>query len=81
MERIQEEHYFYIAWHDTAADEYFLDVLCGTVAQYTIVIKLTPEEIERFKADSATLRELADKISYSPDSYRSRHIGDLDLDK
>lgn len=42
--------------HDVISDEatgtYFIDVVCGGSAMYTLRVKLTPEEIAGFLADA-----------------------------
>lgn len=74
MEILQEEHYFYTAWRDEKTDEYFLEVLCGTVAVFLIKIKLTKKEIADFRENSESLRVLANRISYSPKDFLPRRI-------
>jgi hypothetical protein len=74
MRVIEQEHYFYIAWHDEDTDEYFLEALCGTVGQFTIQIQLTPEEIAEFHKNPESMRVLAQSITNSPDSFLYRRI-------
>ncbi len=78
MEKIEDEHYFYSLWVDRSTDEHFLDVLCGTVAQFTITIRLTSYELLDYKKDSSTVQTLADNIACSPQSFMSRNIQDFD---
>ncbi|MBK7704872.1 MAG: hypothetical protein IPN69_13430 [Acidobacteria bacterium] len=73
MQVLASEHYFFDAWREDNG-ECFLEVLCGTVAIYTIKIKLTPEEIAAFERDPSTLRSLADAVSYSPSSFLDRRV-------
>jgi hypothetical protein len=74
MQILHEEHYFYTARRDEAADEYFLEVLCGTVAVFTITIKLTKREIAAFRENPESLRVLAQKIADAPDKFFHRRV-------
>lgn len=50
-------------------------VVCGTIGIYQINIILNPEEIENYiQKGEVYLKELAEKIRYSPKSYNARHI-------
>ena len=45
MKVLEEDHYFYTLLHDEKTDEYFLDVTCGQSAVFTIMIRLTGNEV------------------------------------
>lgn len=74
LHKIAEENWFYIFEHDDEIDEYFLDVVCGTVAVFTIKIKLTDEEVEAYKADAASIQTLAYSISDRPSEFLDRRV-------
>lgn len=74
LKRIEEEQWFYILEHDDETDEYFLDVCCGTVAIYTIKIRLNADESEEFLRDPASIKTLAYRISDYPNEYIERRI-------
>lgn len=46
QEIIFEEHYFYQFYKQE--NDYYLSVLCGTVAQFDITIKFTETEVETY---------------------------------
>ncbi len=71
---LEEEYYFYTFEHDDETDEYFLDVVCGTVAIFTIRIKLHYAELARYKADPTSIKTLAYDILDHPHSYNERAI-------
>ncbi|AEE49147.1 hypothetical protein [Haliscomenobacter hydrossis] len=56
-------------------DDYFLDVVCGTVAVFTIQIKL--DEVEKAKyleKGEAYLDELAGDVRWYPAEYLKRRV-------
>lgn len=74
LHKIAEENWFYIFEHDDETDEYFLDVVCGTVGIYTIRIKLTEQEIGAYKADASSIKDLASSITSSPTAFLDRRV-------
>ncbi len=53
----------------------FLEVVCGTVAVFTVTIQLTEEEKENYTTIGESYIDiLASQISYSPNSFESRNI-------
>lgn len=74
LTKIAEEAWFYILEHDDETNEYFLDVVCGTVAIYTIKIKLNEEEVREYLADPSSVRILAYRISDYPNEYLDRRV-------
>ena len=74
MKLLQEESYFYSLERDEETGEYFLEVVCGTVAIFTIRIKLTKKEIAEFNKNPESVRVLANRIVYSPRSYLHRRV-------
>lgn len=74
MQTIEEENWFYILERDEKTDDYFLEVDCGTVAIFTIRIKLNETEIAEYKRDKQTIKTLANQIQYTPDYFLNRKI-------
>lgn len=74
MQVLQEEHYFYILEYDEITGDYFLEALCGTVGVFTVKIKLTAKEIADYQANNESVRILAQKIVYSPESFLPRRV-------
>jgi hypothetical protein len=74
MKTVQDEHYFYTLLHDESTDEYFLDALCGTVAQYSIVISLSPDEIAEYHRDPLSIRHMAQSIVDAPTTFLDRRV-------
>jgi hypothetical protein len=74
LNKVAEENWFYILEHDDETDEYFLDVVCGTVAVFTIKIKLTEQEIEAYRADAESIKYLAYSISDRPSEFLERRV-------
>lgn len=74
LKTIAEETWFYILEHDDETDEYVLDVACGTVAIYTIKIKLNDEEVRGYLADPTSIQVLAYRITDYPSEYLDRRV-------
>lgn len=56
----------------------FLEVICGTVAVFTVTIQLNEEEKENYTAMGESYIDiLASQITYSPNSFESRNIGSI----
>lgn len=77
MNEILREQWSYILYSDRGQD-YYLSVLCGTVAQYDINIKLLPDEVQQYKQNGTSfINELAAQIRYNPQAFYDRHIKEL----
>lgn len=74
LKTIAEETWFYILEHDDETGEYVLEVCCGTVAIYTIKIRLNEEEIRDYLADPSSIRVLAYRICDYPKEYLDRRV-------
>ncbi|MBK7393373.1 MAG: hypothetical protein IPI64_08745 [Chloracidobacterium sp.] len=74
LTKIAEENWFYILEHDDETGECFLDVVCGTVGVYTIKIKLNDHEVEAYKTDAASIKDLANSITNSPTAFLDRRV-------
>jgi len=71
---LKDEHYFYSLEFDDETGEYFLEVVCGTVAIFSIRIKLEDPELEKYKADPESIRALAYDVMDHPFQYVERAI-------
>ncbi len=71
---IEEETWFYTLEYDGETDQYFLDVVCGTVAIFTIRIKLTPKEVAEYLEDPASIRGLAYSVVDHPADFLDRRV-------
>lgn len=71
---LAEEYYFYTFEYDDETDEYFLDVVCGTVAIFTLKIKLSDAEIAAYKDDPRAINWLANKVLGNPHEFNARAI-------
>ena len=74
MRILQDEHYFYTLYLDENTGEYFLEVVCGTVAIFTIRIKLDKEEIKSIRENPDNVRVLAYQISDAPNNFLHRRV-------
>jgi hypothetical protein len=74
MQILKDEHYFYTLYRDETTDEYFLEVVCGTVAIFLLRIKMNKNEVAQFQKNPESVRVLADRIVYSPDSFLHRRL-------
>jgi len=74
LRKIAEENWFYILEHDDETNEYLLDVVCGTVAIYTIKIKLNEDELKEYLADPSSIQVLAYRITDYPNEYLDRRV-------
>lgn len=79
MTLLEDEHYFYSLWLDESTGDKYLEVVCGTVAIFTVTVRLTPDELQRTDADPSFARVLAQRIVDSPSSYTVRRV-DLPAD-
>lgn len=56
-------------------EDYFLEVICGTVAIYTICFKLDEDEKSRFLAEGESyLDQLAWRVRDWPEEYLKRRV-------
>lgn len=74
MQILADEHYFYTLFRDEATDEYFLEVVCGTVAVFLLRIKLNEKEVAEYLENPESIRVLADRIVYSPSNFTHRRV-------
>jgi fructose-specific component phosphotransferase system IIB-like protein len=73
QEIIFEERYFYQFYKEK--DNYYLSVLCGTVAQFDITIKFTETEIETYLLKGKNYIVIkANEIFNDPEKFVSRKI-------
>ncbi len=73
MEEIIKKNWNYILYKTDG--EYFLSVVCGTVAIFDRNIRLYPDELQKYVQHGEKYTdELARKICYSPDSFSNRHL-------
>jgi hypothetical protein len=73
MEVLASEYYFFDAWREDNG-ECFLEVLCGSVAMYTIKIRLSETEIAEFESDPKTMTRLARRILDNPHGFVDRRV-------
>ena len=59
IEILEEDTWFYSFERETETGEYFLDVVCGTVAIFTIRIRMNTAEVAAYKTDPTSVRALA----------------------
>lgn len=74
MRTLHEKPWSHDVISDEAAGTYFIDVVCGGSAMYTLRVKLTPEEIARFLADANALDTLASQIASHPGEFEDRTV-------
>lgn len=74
MQILEEDHYFYTLSRDEATDEYFLEATCGRTAVFTITIKLTAKEIDKYQTHPESIRVIAQDIVDYPDEYIGRRV-------
>ena len=80
MNIIEQENWAYTLFHDEAGGNYYLEAVCGTVGIYTLTIKLTAEEIAAMTADPKYVKDLAQRITYSPTQFMERRVPDFEPD-
>ncbi len=74
LEILEEDTWFYSLERESETGEYFLEVVCGTVAIFTIRIRMSPAEVAAYEADPSTVRALAYEILDHPHEYNNRAI-------
>ena len=80
MNVIEQENWAYALFHDEAGGDYYLETVCGTVGIYTLTVKLTAEEIAAMTADPNFVKDLAQRITYSPTQFMERRVPDFEPD-
>lgn len=74
---LAEETWAWMLYGDGA--RYFVSIVCGTVAVYTIDLELTVDEVAAFHREGAPfISRLALIVSSRPNEYRARHIARFD---
>lgn len=74
MQKVVEEFRFFTLWRDEETDDYFLEVLCGTIATYELRLKLNDEEKADYLKNKASIKSLAQEIEDAPRTFFDRHI-------
>ena len=73
MRVIEESNWSWILYQDE--DAYFLSVLCGGVAMYTIDIQLSSREALQYERNGhAYVKDLAKSLRQSPTKHSERHL-------
>lgn len=74
MKPVASEHWFFDLYADDTG--YLLEVVCGTVAVFTITIRLDADESRRYAERGLdSVRELADRVRASPSEFLGRRVG------
>lgn len=73
MQKLAEGHWDYIVWEHEG--RLFLDVLCGSVGLFDVVIELNEEERALWEREGvAGVMPLIHSIRYSPQRYFERRV-------
>lgn len=63
-------------------DDVYLDVVCGTVALYSIIVQLNSKDLENYSSFGINyIHELASEIRTNSDSFKDRHTTTIDQKK
>jgi hypothetical protein len=68
-EIIKEETY---SLYEDEKGELWIEVLCGSIGLYEVLVKLLPDEVNLYRKRSSFLDDLAFQISKDPDKYKNR---------
>lgn len=52
----------------------WIEVLCGSIGLYEVMVKLLPEEVKKYNSDPLSLKDLAYSISRDPEKYKKRQV-------
>jgi hypothetical protein len=74
MRKLQEKPWSHDILLDEATETYFMDVICGGSAMYTLRVRLTDEEASSFRADPRALDTLASQIASRPNGFADRTV-------
>jgi hypothetical protein len=74
MRTLHEKPWSHDVLLDEATGTYFIDVVCGGSAMYTLRVKLTEEEAAQFRADPKALDTLASQIATRPNGFADRTV-------
>lgn len=68
-EIIKEETY---SLYEDEKGELWIEVLCGSIGLYEVLVKLLPDEVNLYRKRSSFLEDLAFQISKDPEKYKNR---------
>ena len=68
-EILKEETY---TLYEDEKGQKWIEVLCGSIGLYEVLVKLLPEEVEGFRKSKSFLNDLAFQISKNPEKYKNR---------
>ena len=68
-EIIKEETY---SLYEDEKGELWIEVLCGSIGLYEVLVKLLPDEVNLYRKRSSFLDDLAFQISKDPEKYKNR---------
>ena len=80
MNIIEQENWAYTLFHDEAGGDYYLETVCGTIGIFTLTIRLTADEVASMEADPNFVKDLAQRITYSPTQFMERRVPDFEPD-
>jgi hypothetical protein len=69
--RLIIKEYDYALYEDEN-NELWIEVLCGSIGMYEVLVKLNPDEIIQYKKDKSFLQNLAWNISRDPEKFINR---------
>ena len=69
--RLIIKEYDYALYEDEN-NELWIEVLCGSIGMYEVLVKLNPDEIIQYKKDKSFLQKLAWNISRNPEKFINR---------
>jgi hypothetical protein len=68
-EIIKEETY---SLYEDEKGELWIEVLCGSIGLYEVLVKLLPDEINLYRKRSSFLDDMAFQISKDPEKFKNR---------
>jgi hypothetical protein len=66
----RDEETMYAILLDEASQKYFIEVTCGTIGWYDVVVELMLDEVEAFNKDPQSLRRLRREIFDNPEKFK-----------
>ena len=74
-ELVFEKEWSYRLLKSKSSEQYFLEVLCGGIGMYEVIIELDTEEIDRLKDEGERfIEDLAYKIGKNNSKYSERSV-------
>jgi hypothetical protein len=60
------------SFYEDDKGDLWIQVVCGSIGLYEVMVKLLPEEVEQYKSDPGFLKYFSHIIARDPEKYEKR---------